>query len=497
MPHTTTGARSEIKDANRVDVKSIFFRENIRKWETIQALREGSEAMREGRDRWLPRMKEEPQDKYDVRLKMSILLPGLDSAIRRIVAKPFSKPVVVVGADELGERTRVALKDTNGAGKSFHQFAMDVFDVANQFGLCHVLVDFPQTAVLDDDGEVVTPSLAEERESGLAPRLVVVRPDQLFGHRADGETLTSVRIFEQDLRDDGLHGEKLVNVIRVIGRRDWQVWEQTVRQDSESENKNKSPKGEDEAQFVMVASGRHTFGDVPLLTYYIRQTAFMEAEPTHEHLADINVSHWQSQSDQRNILHVARVPVMFAAGFEEEEIEAGITVGAQSLVSSRNDKATLEYVEHTGAAIEAGRQDLKDLESQMRALGLQPMLPHQVGDVKATGLAIDEAQGQSEVQSWIRVEEKFLRRVIEWVARWVGEKVPDGVSVQIFNDFVVGLLGDKDSKTLLEMRLSGQIDHETYLVEMKRRGIIREDADVEAILAAIEAEGSSLGTEGE
>lgn len=497
MPHTTSGIRSEIKDTDRVDFKSIYFREMIRKWETIQALREGSEAMREGRERWLPKMKEEPLEKYDVRLERSVLFPGLDGGIRGIVAKPFSHPVTVVDEDNLGERTQVTLEDTDGAGKSFHEFAREVFDVGNQFGMCHVIVDFPQTATVvegkDGETEVVTPNLAEEREAGIAPRLVVVRPDQMFGHRAEGTVLTMVRIFEQDLRDDGLFGEVLVNVIRVIGVRQWQVWEQEVRQDSESENKNKSAKGEDEGEFKLVAEGEHTFGAVPLLTYYVKQTAFMESEPTHEHLADINVTHWQSQSDQRNILHVARVPVMFAAGFEEEEIEAGIVVGSQSLVASRNDQATLEYVEHTGAAIEAGRQDLKDLEDQMRVLGLQPMLPHQSGDVKATGLAIDEAQGQSEVQSWIRVEELFLLRVIRWIARWVDEKVPDKVSVQIFNDFTIGLLGDKDSKTLLEMRLSGQIDHETYLIETKRRGMIREDADIEAIIAAVEAEGPPMG----
>ncbi len=498
MPHTTTGERNEIKDPNRVDFKSIFYRESIRKWETIQALREGTDAMRDGRERWLPRLKEEPQEKYDMRLEMSVLYPGLDNGIRRIVAKPFSKPIVVVDEKLLGERTQVTLENTDGNGKSFQEFSSQVFDVANQFGMAHVLVDFPQVATVTESAEgepeVSTPSLAEEREQEIAPRLIVVRPDQLFGWRAEGETLTMVRIFEQDLRDKGIFGETLVNIIRVIGRTDWQIWEQELREDSESQNKNIQPSGENEGEWKLISFGTHTFGEVPLLTYYIpnKQTGFLEAEPTHEALADTNVSHWQSQSDQRNILHIARVPVMFASGFEQEEIEAGITVGAQSLVSSRNDEADLKYVEHTGAAIEAGRQDLLDLEDKMRAMGLQPMLPNQTGDIKATGIAIDEAQSQSEVQAWIRVLETFLLRVIQWSARWVEEDVPETVSVEVFNDFVIGLLGDKDSKTLLEMRLSGQIDHETYLIETQRRGMLREDADLDDIMRKVEAEAASI-----
>jgi hypothetical protein len=42
--------------------------------------------------------------------------------------------------------------------------------------------------------------------------------------------------------------------------------------------------------------------------------AFGDGEPPLLDLAYLNVKHWQSQSDQDNILHIARVPILALIG---------------------------------------------------------------------------------------------------------------------------------------------------------------------------------------
>ena len=51
--------------------------------------------------------------------------------------------------------------------------------------------------------------------------------------------------------------------------------------------------------------------------------------------------------------------------------DSDITIGASSAVLSDNPDAKLSYTEHTGTAIEAGRQSLLDLEERMRATGAE------------------------------------------------------------------------------------------------------------------------------
>ncbi len=488
MTHKTgdldTGIEEEVSE-DSVAFKSIAYREMVKKWDLLVALREGTEAMRDARELYLPAHKAERPEDYDRRLRRSFLFPGFDAAIRRIVAKPFSKAVTIQEEKTLPEMTSQMLTDTDGAGKTFHEFLKDVFDAGNQYGMVHVLVDFPTTP------EEI--SLATERRLNAHPRLVLVKPDQLFGFKSEivggAQVLTEIRVFEQALVPFGKWGEKLVNFIRVIRENDWELHEQKA--DEEDENKRRRSRGNQHQSWNLVASGPHTFGAVPLLTYYVTQTDFLEAEPTHEHLAELNLAHWQSHSDQRNILHFARVPMMFARGFEKDEVENGFKIAPNDMIMSSSKDAMVEFIEHSGKAIESGQKDLDNLKDEMRALGLQPMMPNQVGDIKATGLAIDEAQSQSEIQSWLRVLELFGRRILEMSASWTNEKLTDDVAVKVFNDFSVGM-SDKDAKLLHEMRTSKDIDQKTFLQEMQRRAIINEDADLDEIVAATEAEGANL-----
>ncbi|MCV5359812.1 DUF4055 domain-containing protein, partial [Escherichia coli] len=81
----------------------------------------------------------------------------------------------------------------------------------------------------------------------------------------------------------------------------------------------------------------------------------------------LNIKHWQSQSEQDNILHVARVPLLVAYGLDRNE---ELTVGASTAtIFEDRTKNGLEYVEHSGAAIESGETSLEKLENQMRHAG--------------------------------------------------------------------------------------------------------------------------------
>ena len=53
---------------------------------------------------------------------------------------------------------------------------------------------------------------------------------------------------------------------------------------------------------------------------------------------------------------MARVPILFGRNLKVGE--DGIEIGPNRLILGEGDGADLKYVEHGGAAIEAGRQDL-------------------------------------------------------------------------------------------------------------------------------------------
>ena len=457
---------AEAKDT--VNTQCAAYRQMSAKWTLLHDLLGGTSAMRSAGERWLPREQDEKDLNYKARLGRSILFGGYGDTVEKLAAKPFSKPVTIQG--ELPEQLAPMSNDVDGSGYSLTQFGQDVFRSALKYGLTHVLVDYPKV-----EG---SPDLGTERQLALRPRFVLVEPPQLIGwtfdKAANGQpVLTSIRIREQECRKEGTFGDKIVQQIRVYTTDHWELWEQP------------------EKEWVKVGEGVHTFGGIPLATCYFQRSGLMTADPPLEDLAWLNLAHWQSMSDQRNILRFARFALLFAKGFKDNEVEKGFSVGPSNVISTTNPEADLKYVEHTGSAIDAGEEDIKRVEQRMEVLSMQPLI-RQSGDVKATGMAINESKSQSEIQAWIRNLEAGIRQSFDLACRWIGAELPDDFKVDIFNEFNLVLGASSDTGELLKVWQGNGITHETYLREVKRRGLLSENLDVDQEVENVKAQGPAL-----
>nr|WP_249139116.1 DUF4055 domain-containing protein [Actibacterium sp. MT2.3-13A] len=227
--------------------------------------------------------------------------------------------------------------------------------------------------------------------------------------------------------------------------------------------------------------------EITVVPFYANRNGFFTGAPLLDDLADVNVAHWQSQSDQRNILRAARVPILHSAGRDDDE--AKIVIGANVAVASRNPNAKLEWVEHSGQAISAGRQDLKDLEFQMETHGLQLLVARQ-GAQSATGEALDAAKETSQLAMTADSLQDALEQAFVWALAYGG--ITGEVAVTVNKDFGVSMMGAQELSAMLSAVNTGNLSRETFLREMARRGMIRPDIDVEDELQRIEDEGGDL-----
>ncbi len=368
-------------------------------WEMIDALMGGTETMRAAGPRFLPKNTAEPSEAYQRRLAASFLFNGYRRAIETLSGKPFSQPLQL--GDDVPELLVEYAKDIDLQGRNLHAFAHDVFRTALSHGLSHILVDHPKVPTLPD-GKSHT--LADQRAAGR-PYFVHLHPDAMLGWRSERingvETLTQLRFLETIEEPDPVNewATKEIKQVRVIEPNAWRIYR----------------KGQD---------------DKWLATVYGQRTGFMTARPPLLDLAWLNVEHWQSASDQSNILHVARVPILFASGFESTD---PITVGAGIAVTTDDPNANLRYVEHQGAAIEAGRQSLKDLEERMSLLG-GLLLTQKPGMKTATEKAIETAEAESSLGLMALNLQDALDLALDYAAKWEGI-ITGGGTVKVFTDF--------------------------------------------------------------
>jgi hypothetical protein len=445
---------------NSVATPSLAYARASVAWDLPRSLMGGTTAMRLKGKTYLPQEPGESNEAYDNRLSRTTLFNAFRKTVKDMTGKVFARPIVI--GDDVPDTIRSYCENIDLTGRHLNIFARDVFEDGIQTGISFIMADMPYadpTATRRDD--IV---------SGRRPYLVHIKAEDLIGWKTQiiggKETLTQVRIRERITEDDmtNPYQEKDVIQIRVLEPGRWYTFRST----------------EAERAYTPHAEGTTSLDFIPIAPVYINRMDFMLGSPPLEDLADLNVSHWQSQSDQRNILHVARVPILFGAGFDET---ATMVVGANTMARSADPNAKLTYVEHSGAAIGAGQKDLEQIELQMQAMGLQLLVP-KPGQT-ATGEARDEAKETSTLSMMAQALQDGLEQALGFMAQFEGLGADAGGSLVVNRDYGSVKVDGVELNVLMASTSGGLITHKTYLNELKRRGSLSEDIDVDAEIEAL------------
>ncbi|WP_165447325.1 DUF4055 domain-containing protein [Rhizobium ruizarguesonis] len=439
-----------------------------------RALMGGTEAMRKAGKAFLPQEAAESEPAYNDRLNRTFLFNGYRKTVRDMSGKVFTKPVQM--GEDVPANLKAAAENIDLTGQGLNNFAYSVFEAGMNDGIAYILVEMPPA----QEGA----TRKDDIDSGRRPYLVLIESCALIGFKsrviAGHHVLTQVRILETVAEDDPKDefGQVEFQQVRVFDRKDDGVTFRVYR----------LQKIEGKEEWVLTEEGVTSLKDITLVPFYANRTSFMMGEPPLEDLAYLNLAHWQSSSDQRNILHVARVPILLAKGVGEND---KFVVGANSFVRMANAESDLKYVEHSGKAIESGSNDLEDLEFQMQTQGLELLTP-KPGSQTATGEAIDQAKMNSPLAMMADNLKDALEQAFGYMAQYEGLGEDAGGSITVNTDFGITMRDATDLTTLLAAVNAGQISRETFIKELIRRGVLM-DTSVDDEVERIDNDAEALG----
>lgn len=430
------------------------------KRELPRALMGGTEAMRAAGKKFLPMEPAESQGAYDARLARTFLFNGFGETVKDLVGRVFATEIKL-GTDIPADIVTWA-KNADMAGRDLNVFAKDTFQDALVNGISYILTDMAPAP-----GKELTK--AEAVALNRRPWLVNIRAAQVLGWKAKNingaETLMQFRFRDDQSEDDGDFGDREVPQVKAFIREGdsviWQTWRQSKKGD-----------------WQLFDEGPISLPYIPIAPVYANRCGFMNGHPAMKDLAEVNLQHWQSQSDQRNILHVARVPLLYWAG--APVTEEPTVIGPGRVIASNDPNSKLFYVEHSGAAIGAGDQDLKNLEAQMQALGLDLLIAKTVAQ-SATGAVIDAGRVTASLAMMADALEDGIENALQAMADYAGLGV--GGSVEVNKDYTAGLAND--AGTIIQARQAGIISNATTIRELQRRRTLSDgiDADEETTKA--------------
>jgi hypothetical protein len=401
-----------------VSTPSAEAREMAAKWDLIADLNGGTDAMRARRERWLPMEPRETNPQYEVRLRRTFLFPKYANTVGKWLGQALQQGIDTSAC----ALPKEYLEDFDRSGNDITVFARKFLQNAVDCGLAHCFVDYSIT----EEGL----TLADARARGARPYAINVDPRTVLGWRqlpGDGaEKLQRVRFTESEQApasewDDNSRKERIRVLTRLSSPTDaagragpdriiWQVYEKQGKQED----------GRD--VWIPVDGGQFTgMSEIPWVTVYGNRTGFMTAKPTLLHLADLNLCHWQSYSDHRNILRLTAVPMLGASGLSQDEAQSEVVIAPWTVLKSTDPNARFAWIEFTGAAATHTRQHLLDIESAMDEIGSAILDPEKApGDVTATAQAIAAAETAAALDALIDATEDGLNNIVAHFGRWLG-----------------------------------------------------------------------------
>lgn len=406
--------------------------------EMIRAIRGGTEVLRNAGIKYLPKEPGESSDSYKRRLARSFLTNYTDKTAKNLAAKPFTRPIVVK-SEAYQDLADEYVKAVDGKGTSLTGLCSTVFEDALWNGSSFIAMD----CGID----------------GGRPYAYHLSADNILGYRLDeDDRLTEIRIQEKAVVADGAWGEKEVSRVRVFKREGevvtWSLYDGDVGND-----------------IAIVLDQPFALKEIPVAPVHssaVVSSGELFAHPPLKDLAYMNVQHYQESSDQSNILRIARVPVLFASGVADD---AAIAIGSEYAIKG-DVNADLKYVEHSGAAIGAGRDSLKDLEAKMQSYGTD-MLENSGAVETATGRALQAGESNNKVAMVALNLASAGEKVLGWIAYFHKISEPDFV-VDINTEYGINS-APEELTALANARTIGDLSREDYLQEMKRRGVLRTD----------------------
>ena len=447
-------------DASKPDYESASYRRQIGDVLFCRTVYDGTKAVRDAGDALLPQYPSEDDEDYQRRLKRAVLFNAFKRTAHGLVGMIYRKDPQ--WKDTPPERTAVESLNVDLLGHDINVFARDRSIDAMIDGHTWVLVDYPRV-------EVQLQSQADEREQGLRPYWVPILKSQAINVQwevgPDGRPRLTLFAYKTVKTDrEGAFGEEEKECIRVLEPGGFTEYERT------------------KSGWVEVDQGASTLPYIPVAFIPSNETMPYESTPPLLDVAFENIDHYQIRSDHRWAGMFASQPMPVFTGAEPEQI----VWGAGRALFLPNPEANATLLESSGASLDSTRDDMKDSEARMAALGLQMLVGEKRTAETAQSKLIGKAESDSVLSAMAKAMQDGFNRALAIHADWTGTEPAE---LALNNDFHETQLDSQTVMALSNLVARGQLSMDTMWSALLAGEVLPDSFDPEEERERIDAAG--------
>lgn len=168
-------------------------------------------------------------------------------------------------------------------------------------------------------------------------------------------------------------------------------------------------------------------------------------------------------------------------------------IGSSSATSfSDRQRQGLEYVEHTGSSIGAGKESLAELVEQMRQAGAKLLRTENTSTKSVDQTSEEKMQEQSPLYTMATSLEDAIDNILQIMAEYIGEAEGGNVDVRTELDVESKEFNPPAAMAIQSLRQGGDLRRIDAIKALQKLNLIDADADPDVVLSELLAESASL-----
>lgn len=444
-------------------------------WKKCRDVASGEKAIHDAGVEYLPKLAQETEDNYQLRLGMTPFFNATWRTIAGLRGMLFRKPPVVKAqANILKELDNIDL-----SGTSMDDLAQEVVEEALTVGRVGLLVDYPQ---VEDAGFITK---ADVISRGLRATIVLYKSEAIINwktHNNNGAKQLTMVVLKEKAALSGKTefdhaSENRYRVLDIING----VYRQRLFRVND--------KDQDELiseSFPLMNNQHMTF--IPFVFIGVDKIGVDVDEPPLIDLVNTNLKHYGQATSYERGCFFSGLPTMFISGHESDNNNP-IYIGGSVANALPNPSAKAYYVEVAGN-FAALRTNLEDKKREMAVLGARMLEEQKLGVEAAEAIARRQNGEESFLSAIAQTVSKGLTQAINWFAMWQNA---DGENKYDINrDFVPTKMDAQTLTALVGAWQMGAFSKETLFNNLKNGEIIDDSVTFEEEEARTET--SLIGT---
>lgn len=437
-------------------------------WEKVSDILEGTQAIKDGGIKYLPKFPDEDKDDYDFRLTVSKFTNIYRDVTEGLASKPFQDEISLLGAEKRPQELIDFAEDVDGFGNNLTTFAALTFFNAINYGIDWIFIDYPTVQNPDN----VT--IAEAKQRNLKPFWVHILGKNVLDikTRMQGskQIITYFRCQEPGYGDEPMHVREFIETENGV---EWKLYVKIT-----------NDKGEDE--FLVVEEGMLSIDFIPVVPFITgrRDGNSFKIYPPLSDAADLQITLYQNESALEYIKVLACYPMLATDGTKPpkgndgkpSKLRTGPNTVMYGVEKANGDGGTWHYVEPQANSLEFLQKNIDKTKNDLRELGRQPLTAMSTQLTTVT-TSIAAGKAKSAVTAWSYALKDALENALMITMKWMG--IDYEPEINVYTGFDNVLDNGSDIEELGKARERGDISVETYWDELKRRKILSPEFDIE------------------